>query len=163
VLMPIVFMASLDGLRRIGRPALNRLYPWISVAVMVVVTLAAYPLPHLLQSGFYRPRSEVASTQRLIQHVPGGSAVRTDNNLAPLIVSRNDTTMLYADRANLPVEQWLLVDLGGCALNAPHRWTMDYLHALAPYTVHAWHDGKVELVQLRPGAPAELPDPYPPC
>jgi uncharacterized membrane protein len=163
VLMPIVFLASLDGLRRIGRPALDAVYPWLSAAVMVGVTLAAYPLPDLLHAGFYRSRPEVAAVQQLVKHVPPGAGLRTDNNLAPLVISRNDVSMLYASLPNVPVERWLLVDLQGCALNAPRRWTADYVRALQPYTVASWRDGTVELLELGPGAPSGVPDPYPPC
>jgi uncharacterized membrane protein len=163
VLMPIVFLASLDGLRRIGRPALDVIYPWLSVAVMVAVTVAAYPLPQLLHPAFYRARPEVAEVQRLVRHVPPGAGLRTDNNLAPLVITRNDVSMLYATLPNVPVERWLLVELHGCSLNAPLRWTIDYVRALQPYAVASWRDGAVELLELGPGAPSGVPDPYPPC
>ena len=163
VLMPIVFLASLDALRRIGRPALTRVYPWASAAVMVAVSLAAYPFPHLLQPHFYRARPDVASVRRLLVHVPHGVGLRTDNNLVPLVVSRNAVWMLYADRPNTPVEQWLLVDFSGCSLNASLQWKNAYLQAVTPYVVERWQDGSVVLVELRPGAPSGAPDPYPSC
>jgi uncharacterized membrane protein len=159
VLMPIVFMASLDALRALqSRPTLGRLlrrgYPWAAATVMVVLTVAAYPFPRLLQPGFYASGPQVASVQRLLTHVPHRAGIRTDNNLVPLMVSRNDVTMLYATHPNTPIGQWLITDLSGCSLNAPLAWKQAYLNALAPYTLHTWRDGTVELIELNPGTPA---------
>jgi len=92
--------------------------------------------------------------------------IRADNNLAALIVSRNDVTMLYDSYPNVPVERWLITDLSGCSLNAPLAWKQAYLAALAPYTLHTWRDGSVTLVELGPalsGAPTEITGAYSPC
>jgi hypothetical protein len=171
VLMPIVFMASLDGLRslagwpRVGR-WLVRGYPWAAAAVMVSLSVAAYPFPRLLHSSFYSPESQVASTSRLMRHVPPGAAIRTDNNLAPLFISRNDVSMLYDGVPDLPVDHWLITDVTGCSLNAPMLWKLAYLRALAPYTVHTWRDGRVVLIELgdnSSAAPAGVPGTFRHC
>jgi uncharacterized membrane protein len=163
VLMPIVFMAALDGVRLLARRPLVLAYPYAVLAVVVVTTLAAYPFPRLLHPHFYQARPEVAEVQRLTAHVPRGARLRTDNDLAPLVVSNYDVTMVYAANRNLPLGEWLMLDVSACSLNAPRDWKLAYLRALAPYTEQAWLDGRVELVRLRPGAPVNLPDPYPVC
>jgi uncharacterized membrane protein len=163
VLMPVVFLASLDGLRRLGRPVLARAYPWLAAAVLVIVTVAAYPFPHLLRPAFYHRMSDVAAVEDLVGHVPPGASLRTDNNLVPLAVSRNDVWMLYADRPNVPVQTWLMTDTGNCSLNAPAAWKAQYLQALSPYAMHTWRHGTVVLLQLRAGAPAGVADPYAAC
>ena len=79
------------------------------------------------------------------------------------MVSDYDVTMIYAANPNLPMGKWLMLDVSACSLNAPRDWKLAYLRALGPYTEQAWRDGRVELVRLRPGAPANVADPYPRC
>jgi uncharacterized membrane protein len=170
VLMPIVFMASLDALRTLAqRPrfgwVLSRGYPWLAVGVMVTLTALSYPFGRLVQPGFYTPRPQVAAVRQLIRHVPYGVGVRADNGLVPLIVSRDDVSMLSAASPDVPVDRWLLVDVADCSLDAPLAWKVAYLRALAPYTGVSWRSGPVELVELRQGGrpPTGLSARYPSC
>jgi uncharacterized membrane protein len=163
VLMPIVFLAALDGVRRTAWRPVTVGYPYAVLAVVVVTTLAAYPFPRVFHPRFYQARPEVGEVQRLSSHVPHDAAVRTDNDLAALLVRHYDVSMIYAAQPNLPIGEWLMLDVTACSLSAPLDWKLAYLRALAPYTDQVWRDGRVELVRLRPGAPADAPDPYPPC
>ncbi|MFI9788242.1 DUF2079 domain-containing protein [Kitasatospora sp. NPDC051984] len=79
VLMPIIFVAALDGLRRLpDRPSL-RLVP----AAMLTVALLAAPLPDLS-----RPGPEVLTARQVLATVPDGARVAAANRLAPQLTSR---------------------------------------------------------------------------
>ncbi|WP_143200431.1 DUF2079 domain-containing protein [Kitasatospora sp. CB01950] len=79
VLMPIVFVAALDGLRRLpARPALR-----FAPAAMLLVALCAAPTPDLS-----RPSADVLTARQVLATVPDGARVAAANRLAPQLTSR---------------------------------------------------------------------------
>ncbi|MFJ8444285.1 DUF2079 domain-containing protein [Kitasatospora griseola] len=79
VLMPVVFVAALDGLRRLPQHGPLRLAP----AAMLAVALLAAPLPDPT-----RPGPDVLTARRVLATVPDGARVAASNRLAPHLTSR---------------------------------------------------------------------------
>ncbi|MGW4383399.1 DUF2079 domain-containing protein [Kitasatospora sp. NPDC004531] len=79
VLAPVVFVAALDGLRRVRLRPLVRLAP----AAMVVAAVLAAPVPDLS-----RPSAEVLTARQVLAAVPDGARVAAANRLAPQLTSR---------------------------------------------------------------------------
>ncbi|MFD8481767.1 DUF2079 domain-containing protein [Kitasatospora sp. NPDC059673] len=79
VLMPIVFVAAIDGLRRLPRRPSLRVAP----AAMLAVALLAAPVPDL--SG---PGPDILTARQVLATVPDGARVAAANRLAPQLTSR---------------------------------------------------------------------------
>lgn len=79
VLMPVVFVAALDGLRRLPGHRALRFAP----AAMLVVAVLAAPRPDL--SG---PGPDALTARRVLAAVPDGARVAAANRLAPHLTSR---------------------------------------------------------------------------
>ncbi|GGK17725.1 hypothetical protein GCM10010124_07840 [Pilimelia terevasa] len=101
VLMPLLFVAAVDGLARLAgwlraRPAVAPRVPWVTVAVAALVagyavvgTVRDQPLGLLLDPGQRRVSSTVVAAKRfLAATVPDGAVVAADNRIAPHLVSR---------------------------------------------------------------------------
>ena len=93
ILMPIVFIAMLDGIDRArrGRPAWLRRYtdhvPTVAAAVGLVLVLQ-FPLHNLLQAGTYQPnRTDVAAARAAIATMPRGATVETNMGLVTHLVN----------------------------------------------------------------------------
>ncbi|MFF0298462.1 DUF2079 domain-containing protein [Kitasatospora sp. NPDC004614] len=79
VLMPIIFVAALDGLRRLpGLPSLR-----YAPAVMLTIALLAAPIPDLS-----RRSPDVLTARQVLATVPDGARVAAANRLAPQLTSR---------------------------------------------------------------------------
>jgi uncharacterized membrane protein len=94
VLMPIAFLAAVDGLsaaRRSGRP-LVRGYARAAPAVVLVVALAllpGFPLRDLAHRSTYAPGPRGAAAARAVASIPRGAVVESDNGLLSRLVARD--------------------------------------------------------------------------
>ena len=93
ILMPIVFIAMLDGIERArrSRPAWLRRYtehlPTVVAAVSLVLVLQ-FPLHNLLRAATYQPNpTDVAAARAAIGTIPHGASVETNMGLITHLVS----------------------------------------------------------------------------
>jgi hypothetical protein len=114
VLMPIVFMAFIDGLSllREGRWALGRRYAAVAIPVVTTVALmlaAGLPLRALLQPSGWDDRRR-ANAQAALAVIPTGVAVETDLSLMAHLVSRD--RVYWLGQATGVTPDYLAVDSG---------------------------------------------------
>ncbi len=86
VLMPVLFTAMLDGLRRTGWPGRTDQLRWCARAVPVLALLVAVctvPVPDL-----GAPGPAVAAIRRALAVIPDGATVAASNRLAPQLTDR---------------------------------------------------------------------------
>ncbi|WP_147449430.1 DUF2079 domain-containing protein [Actinomadura pelletieri] len=97
VLMPIVFVAALDGLRRVRESGLpDRLAHGITkVAPIAIVTAAlvptligAQPLSRLMDPSYGRVPSRVGAAKAILAVIPDGADVAASNHVAPQLTGR---------------------------------------------------------------------------
>jgi uncharacterized membrane protein len=101
ILMPIVFFALIDALRRRPDPRPARWVParwvparWLPAAVTVVAVgrVPLSPLRSLVDPGFWHDGPRTASARQAVAMVPAGARVAAGNALAPHLT---DTTQVY--------------------------------------------------------------------
>ncbi|WP_235960196.1 DUF2079 domain-containing protein [Actinomadura macrotermitis] len=105
ILMPIVFVAFVDGVRRLRKPLLAH-----TALVIALGALPFLPFARLVQPGFYSTPAHVQAAQRLMARIPDGAAVAAGNRLVPQLTARCQVT-LFADVHHRPVD-WVIVDTG---------------------------------------------------
>lgn len=95
MLMPIVFFALVHALTLLLPP---RPLPAIAVAAALLVTCvvigAHFRLREVVRPGFGAPTAFAASARALIQRIPDGASVATENEIAPHLTSRTDEVYL---------------------------------------------------------------------
>lgn len=113
VLMPIVFVAMVDGLTRLrdSRRAASRNAARLAPAAAAAVCLLA--LPHgalwgLTRPGTYRTPAHAAAARDLAGRIPSGARVSAGTYLVPLLVDRC-AVWLFPDVHRRPVD-YVLVD-----------------------------------------------------
>lgn len=120
VLMPVLFVAMVDGLRRTGWPARA---DWRRRCVRAVPLLAlVFALGSLPAPDLGAPGPAVAAERRALAVIPDGAAVAASNGLAPQLTGRCAVSlfpsMTYPGRSgpwDRPVATWVatLEPLGG--------------------------------------------------
>ncbi len=115
VLMPVVFIAAADGLRRIGRSpgTWRRLCTRLAVPLMLaaaVALTAARPLEmaKLFHPATYRRNVHEQALAQAAASIPPGVAVETGNPLLARLASRDTVYWSGGDRAGPP---WIVFDL----------------------------------------------------
>jgi hypothetical protein len=102
VLMPVVFLAAADGVRRAG-PRLRTLLP----ACALVAGLGSFALQAAhLTSGVWTP-AQRAGIDAVLARIPDGAEVLASNRLAPRLTSR--CTVLFFDGASDRRPEWVVV------------------------------------------------------
>ncbi|WHT16209.1 DUF2079 domain-containing protein [Crossiella sp. CA-258035] len=142
VLMPILFLALLDAVVRL-RPAVHR-WPqrrWLSTAASAVLLATAlvlasrFPLRELLTPGFGAQTAETAAAHRLLDLIPDGVSVATENNLMPQLAGR--TRVCPIEPEHRP--EWTLAEVG----------RQDELAADIANARSVRYDGRFMLIQHR--------------
>ncbi|WP_030463025.1 DUF2079 domain-containing protein [Kitasatospora sp. NRRL B-11411] len=149
VLMPVLFAALVDAVRRAGGTsgtsgaggaggaggaagAGRRVRRGLAVTVLVaVVTLPLYPLHEVVMPEAWRTSPRVAEARAMLRLVPDGAAVAASNRLAAQLTSRADVTLV----CRAPVgagPRWVAVDLRDPSVKAPCA-TADTARMLAFY------------------------------
>ncbi|MGW0523223.1 DUF2079 domain-containing protein [Crossiella sp. NPDC003009] len=115
VLMPILFLALVDAVVRL-RPAVHR---WrqrrslttAAAALLLTTALvlaARFPLRELLTPGFGTQTEETAAAHRLLELIPDGVSVGTENNLMPQLAGRTLVCPIEPDHR----PEWTLAEVG---------------------------------------------------
>ncbi|GLY35615.1 hypothetical protein Amsp01_016390 [Amycolatopsis sp. NBRC 101858] len=100
VLMPIVFLAAADGVRRSGRQ-------WLFPACALLAGLASLGLQAAhLTDGVWTP-SQRAGIDAVLARIPDDATVLASNRLAPRLTSR--CTVLFFDGASEERPEWVAV------------------------------------------------------
>jgi uncharacterized membrane protein len=109
VLMPIVFVALVDGLARLSatRAAPARVVVRLAPAVVLAVSLLALPrlaLWDLTRPATYRTDQHATAARELASRIPSGARVSAGNYLVPLLVDRCPMLVLFPDVRLTPVD-----------------------------------------------------------
>ncbi|MFL6054326.1 MAG: DUF2079 domain-containing protein [Actinoallomurus sp.] len=109
ILMPIMFVAFVDGVGRLERGR----WPYARLAVPAVLLIAVALVPghqfrHLYDPEFYRMPPHARAAHRILRLVPDGARVAAGNYLAPQLTDRCDV-VLFPNVDHVPVD-WVVVD-----------------------------------------------------
>lgn len=107
VLMPVVFLALVDALRRAPLRRFARVLAAGSVVVALVVA-TRFPLADLLRPDTYRPAPDAQAAQAVLAAVPSGVAVATDITLMAYLAPT--THVYWLGNPNNPVPDYVVVD-----------------------------------------------------
>lgn len=108
VLMPVVFLAAVDGLRLL--PALGERVRWVAaglVAVSVVVS-THFPLWDLTEARSYRPSAHDGGAHAALATVPDGAVVATDITLMAYLAPR--AQVYWVGNQGNPVPDYVVVN-----------------------------------------------------
>jgi len=108
VLMPVVFLAAVDGLRLL--PALGERVRWVAaglVAVSVVVS-THFPLWDLTEARSYRPAAHDGGAHAALATVPDGAVVATDITLMAYLAPR--AQVYWVGNQGNPVPDYVVVN-----------------------------------------------------
>jgi uncharacterized membrane protein len=112
VLMPVVFVAFIDTLRR----QTGHQSTVLVVSMLATACLATQnPFIHMAHGSFWRQDSRVTETKRLLDSIPSGATVSASNWLAPQLTNRDDVS-LFGAGPQLQSPEYLIVD-------TEPRWT----------------------------------------
>ncbi|GEL94662.1 DUF2079 domain-containing protein [Cellulomonas composti] len=120
VLMPIAFVALLDGVvlsRRSPRAWLRR-YAVAAVPVAVVIAALFTPqlaLARLVEPEYYAGSGRETAAQAILAQIPDDAVVETDIGLMSYLVDRDD--VFYVGNAGNPTPDYLLIDDWGGGWN----------------------------------------------
>lgn len=122
VLMPIAFVALLDGLGRAERSGLRWLRGYATQVPAVVVTVAVMllptlPLASLVDAGELAPAARAVDAETVLAAVPAGAAVESDIGLMSYLV---DEHAVYWIGNENPVPDCILIDRQGGGV--PEAW-----------------------------------------
>jgi uncharacterized membrane protein len=110
-ILPLLFFASIKGIRRINAPVI-----WILAGLAIPALVLRFPNPFKL--GINLNRS--LQTHRLIERIPADACISVSNNLAPHLVNRKDV-VLYP---RIEDADYVLIDLEGNIY--PAEWETRY-------------------------------------
>lgn len=108
VLMPIVFVAFIDGLARLG--ARDRGHPLRGWAAPACLTATALLLVVQLAHPPRQPQwtdAEVASARQVLAGIPDGAGVAASNRLAPQLTGRCRVQLFPPLSADEPLPEWV--------------------------------------------------------
>ncbi|KAB2340848.1 DUF2079 domain-containing protein [Actinomadura rudentiformis] len=116
VLMPIVFIAALDGLRRLhtSKTAVTRVVrksaPTAILAFALAVTMfGGLPLTRLLDAGDWQGTERFGPARDILDVIPDGADVATSNRLAPQLTRRCRVFRLIVPSPFWPLTEWVAV------------------------------------------------------
>ncbi|WP_063857243.1 MULTISPECIES: DUF2079 domain-containing protein [unclassified Kitasatospora] len=134
VLMPLLFAALVDALRRAGPQRARRA---LAVSALVTaVTLPLYPLHEVVMPEAWRTSPRLAATRSMLDRIPDGAQVAASNRLAAQLTAR--TTVTLACRDDAPAPDWVAVDLTDPSVRAPCA-IADTTRMLATYEQRGYH------------------------
>jgi uncharacterized membrane protein len=141
VLMPVAFVAFVDGMRRLQKsqgPARVRESLVIS-GVVTALLVPAYPLWWAVQPGTWKHDQRLDDARAVLHRIPDGGQVSASNRLVPQLTSRTEVSVFgWAPSRDNP--EWIVVD------NAePVNWPFQTLAAQQSLLAEA-HDLGYETV-----------------
>jgi len=110
-ILPLLFFASIKGIRRIKVPVI-----WILAGLAIPAVVLRFPNPFKMGVDFQR----TASIYRSIERIPADASLSVSNNLAPHLVNRKEVA-LYP---RIGDADYVLVDLEGNIY--PAQWETRY-------------------------------------
>jgi uncharacterized membrane protein len=113
VLMPIAFVALLEGVELAGRSPRAWLARYSRSAVAVAVTVAVLVAPQVAfgrfgNPAFWRPNPRAEAARGALAAVPGGASVETDVGLMNYLVDHHD--VFWMGNAGNPAADYLVFD-----------------------------------------------------
>jgi uncharacterized membrane protein len=137
VLMPVVFAAFIDSLRRrseaeqAARTAGIRLTgvreALLASAVVTALLLPQFPLWNLVHKSEWKAEPRATTAHRLMDRIPDGVRVAASNRLAPHLTNRTEVTIFgYSEDRQTP--DWIIVDQ-----EAPLNWPFPSLRSQHKY------------------------------
>jgi hypothetical protein len=109
--MPIVFVAFVDGMRRLQlREGPSRLREsLVTCAVVTALLVPAYPLSQAVQPSTWKHDARIDDAHAVLDQIPDDAQVSASNRLAPQIASRTSVSVFgYGPSRNNP--EWIVVD-----------------------------------------------------
>ena len=140
-LMPIIFIAAIDGLTRLRARKPGRLRsaaPVCAAAAMVVIcgVLAfRFPLRTLATGSTYHLSPHVAAQNAAMAVVPDGAAVATDLNLLAPLAARTNTYWLGNFGTN-PATPYVVFDTLSSDWQPPPQNVLEFVEGLTRHTVY---------------------------
>ncbi len=118
VLMPIVFVAFVDGLRRLAvRQGPSRIRESLVIsAVVTAVLVPAYPLWSALTPSTWSHDVRIDDAHAVLDRVPDDALVTASNRLVPQLVSRAQVSVFGYPESRINPE-WIVVDIA-----SPVNW-----------------------------------------
>jgi len=112
VLMPIVFAALIDGVRRARRDSWRplSLYARAAPALALLVGLGLctrYPIGGLFNPETYQPSPRAQAAERILSRIPDGATIETDLGLIGKLTNR--TRVFFAGNAKPVVPEFALI------------------------------------------------------
>jgi len=154
VLMPIVFVALIDGIERLQRSTTPLSRRAAGVAVPVVVTLAALlvvrlPLEALVRPETWRATARQHEAERALARIPAGTTVESDLGLLSHLVSRDDVFWLGGAPSVLPA--YIAIDSGSGWSPPVPRALPSFAHDLHPGGRYRliWSSGGFSVLRLQ--------------
>ncbi|MFF3687847.1 DUF2079 domain-containing protein [Streptomyces sp. NPDC002187] len=121
VLMPIVFAAFIDALRkRRARKGSVRRYA-VGAAAICLLLLPHFPMWKIIQASTWRTDPRIAVAHSMMSQIPDGATVQTSNQLGPHLTGRTSVSLLgyFSSR---PDPQWIMVDTW---VTPDRRWPLN--------------------------------------
>jgi len=154
VLMPVLFVAAIDGISRarFAPPQWMRQYSAVAPAVAVTVALLLFPqapVGAILNPTFWAPSDRAAASEGALDAVAAGSKIESDISLMSYLVPRGD--VYWIGNAN-PTPDYIVVDVIAGGLPADWADVLDVARALHPehdYAVVFDRDG-YQVAELLP-------------
>ncbi len=114
VLMPIAFVAFVDGLRRLGAfPGTPRLRESLGISAVVTALLVpAYPLWSAVRPSTWKDEARVSDARVVLNRIPDDAQVQASNRLVPQLTSRASVSV-FGSGLSRPNPEWIVVDLTG--------------------------------------------------
>ncbi len=167
VLMPIVFVAFVDGLRRLRtRQGESRISEALVISAVVTALLVpAYPLWTAVRASTWQHDQRVEDARAVLDRVPDDAIVAASNRLVPQLASRT-VVSVFGYSASRQNPEWIVVDNGGPTVNwpFPSRLAQERLVQAARDLGYATvaEQGDFLLLRRDPADPRQFPPPPPP-
>lgn len=167
VLMPVVFVAFVDGLRRLAaRQGESRISEALVISAVVTALLVpAYPLWAAVRPSTWQHDQRIDDAHAVLGRIPDDAVVAASNRLVPQLASRT-VVSVFGYAASRPNPEWIVVELAGPAVNWPFssRSAQETLVQVARDLGYATvaEQGDFLLLRRDPADPRQFPPPPPP-
>lgn len=108
VLMPIIFIAFIDGLGRLRTQWLRAVAVPVAAAIALVLA-TTQPLRELTQPSIWRTDARVSQVQSILSIIPDGATVAASNRLAPQLTDRCVVFLFPAYPTDAVTPDWAVV------------------------------------------------------
>jgi uncharacterized membrane protein len=149
VLMPVVFAAFIDALRRraeaeqSARAAGVRLTgvreALLASSLVTALLLPQFPLWTVVHKAEWKAEPRATAAHRLMDRIPDGVRVAASNRLAPHLTNRTEVT-IFGYSEDRPSPDWIIVDQDG-----PLNWPFPSLRSQHKYVTEVIAAGYVKV------------------